>query len=230
MVPKREAESNTDSLVDIEIKSESSDELEPMDQFFSQYSWFDYNAPLPASQQFKRLREEAGWNRGDAEGTQAWEGYRTALVRQFNSTYSSDLDDLEAWHALIRHIGVVELPNTAEECQTLIEGKYINLVDLVDARNDPTIVIEHFANEIELSEYTRANDKIFPRGHIEAGSLLTFLLRRIFRPRNPEGVRLKCEKGKVRNRKRGKKTARQDLLGKAPGPLKLNSRKPAADD
>lgn len=119
MVPKREAESNTDSLVDVEIKSESSDELEPMDQFFSQYSWFDYNAPLPASQQFKRLREEAGWNRGDAEGTQAWEGYRTALVRQFNSTYSSDLDDLEAWHALIRHIGVVELPNTAEECQTV---------------------------------------------------------------------------------------------------------------
>jgi hypothetical protein len=116
---KKETESDTNSLADIEIKSESSDEVEPMEQFFSQYSWFDYSAPQPASQQFKRLREEAGWERSNPEGKEAWEGYRTALVRQFNFSYSIDEDDLEAWHALIRHIGFIDLPDTAAECKTV---------------------------------------------------------------------------------------------------------------
>jgi hypothetical protein len=119
MVSNRWTESDTDSVEDIEIKSERSDELEPMEQFFSQYSWFDYSAPQPASQQFKRLRDEAGWDRSNPEGKEAWEGYRTALVRQFNSSYSSDEDDLEAWHALIRHIGIIDLPDTAGECKTV---------------------------------------------------------------------------------------------------------------
>lgn len=103
---------------------------------------------------------------------------------------------------------------------------YINLVDLVDARDDDTIVIKHFVDETELSEYTRANDKIFPRGHMEEGSLLKFLLRRIFRPGTRERGRLKCQKGKAKNSKVGKKTAREGLLGKGTSSLKHNSRKP----
>lgn len=64
----------------------------------------------------------------------------------------------------------------------IIQGLHINLVDLVDARNDPTKKIEHFATEFELSKYTLSTKKIFPRNHVDAGSLLEYLLRHIFNP------------------------------------------------
>lgn len=70
-----------------------------------------------ASAQFKRLRDEAGWDKDDDENDRAWQSYRTALVRQFNATYSVDEDDLAAWHALLRHIGVNNPPSTVEECK-----------------------------------------------------------------------------------------------------------------
>jgi hypothetical protein len=70
-----------------------------------------------ASTQFQRLRDEAGWDRDDDENDRAWMSYRTALVRQFNTTYSVDEDDLAAWHDLLRHIGINNPPPEVAECK-----------------------------------------------------------------------------------------------------------------
>lgn len=91
--------------------------MQPLEAFFRKYRWFTYVPGQSASAQFKRLRDEAGWDRDDDENDRAWQSYRTALVRQFNATYSVDEDDLAAWHALLRHIGVNNPPSTVEECK-----------------------------------------------------------------------------------------------------------------
>ncbi|XP_006460537.1 hypothetical protein AGABI2DRAFT_220577 [Agaricus bisporus var. bisporus H97] len=174
--------------------------MQPLEAFFRKYRWFIYVPGQSASAQFKRLRDEAGWDRDDDENDRAWQSYRTALVRQFNATYSVDEDDLAAWHALLRHIGVNNPPSTVEECKKLINGKFINLIDLIDAR-DHNVDIIHFATEQQLSEYTRETKKIFPREHEEAGTLLRYLLRHIMHPdpnrRDPTQFR-----GSKKNRRR----------------------------
>ncbi|KAF7782876.1 hypothetical protein Agabi119p4_2252 [Agaricus bisporus var. burnettii] len=178
--------------------------MEPLEAFFRYYSWFNYFWWQSASVQFNRLREEAR-RRGDYDNDTAWQGYRTALVRQFNSSYSADENDLAAWHNLLRHIGITDPPMTVVECKILIEGKFINLVDLVDARTDSNRVIRHFANEVELSVYTLSRGKVFPRKHIEAGSLLEYLLRNIVNPnpdRHDPTQSPKKGKGKKRHYKR----------------------------
>jgi len=64
----------------------------------------------------------------------------------------------------------------------MIRGKFVNLVDLVDAGDDPSRQVEQFASETLLSEYTLSNHKVFPRNHVAAGSLLKYLLRNILSP------------------------------------------------
>ena len=67
-------------------------------------------------------------------------------------------------------------------CNQMIRGKFVNLVDLVDAGDDPSRQVEQFASETLLSEYTLSNHKVFPRNHVAAGSLLKYLLRNILSP------------------------------------------------
>ena len=55
-------------------------------------------------------------------------------------------------------------------------------MDLVDARDDPSLQVEQFASETLLSEYTLSEHKVFPRNHVAAGSLLRYLLRHILSP------------------------------------------------
>jgi len=156
--------------------------MEPLEAFFRQYAWFKYKRNESAEEQFNRLRKGAGWKKGSSESDKAWEDYRTALVRQFNTSFSSDDNDLDAWHALLRHIGITKLPGTAKGCKELVKGKFINLIDLINARDNPSVVITHYRSEVELSEYTLNTKKIFPRDHVDAGSLLTYLLRHIDNP------------------------------------------------
>lgn len=63
-----------------------------------------------------------------------------------------------------------------------MKSKYINLIDLEDARDDDARIIKHFATEEELSDYTRKECKVFPKDHIEASPLLKYLLRDIENP------------------------------------------------
>lgn len=152
----------------------------PLETFFKQYSWFIYDPTQSASQQFHRLQTEAGWER--EEQRDAWEGYLEALVLQFNSSYGENENDLTAWHGLLARIGINNFPDSVKVCKSIIRGKFINLVDLVDARDDPSRQVQQFASEMILSEYTLSNHKVFPRDHVAAGSLLRYLLRHILSP------------------------------------------------
>jgi hypothetical protein len=54
----------------------------------------------------------------------------------------------------------------------------VNIVDLVDSRTRGTPV-DTFDTLAELSEYSRREEKLFPREQANAGNLLKYLLREI---------------------------------------------------
>ncbi|KAJ3574215.1 hypothetical protein NP233_g1917 [Leucocoprinus birnbaumii] len=156
--------------------------MEPLKDFFLSFEWFTYDPHQSASEQYFRLQREAGWWREHPDQKTAWKGYLSAIVRQFNASFGVDDDDLTTWHRLLAHIGITCPPQSVSGCKALMRGKFINLIDLIDARDDRSRVIRHFESEVKLSEYTKEKNKVFPRKHVDAGALLKYLLRNIIHP------------------------------------------------
>ncbi len=100
-----------------ESDSETEVKLEPLEEFFSSQPSFKYNPCESASQQFQRLCREEGWRKGNSKQAVAWGGYLTALVGQFQTSYGTDEDDLDAWHELLKHVGIAKPPDNTEGCK-----------------------------------------------------------------------------------------------------------------
>ncbi|KXN85784.1 hypothetical protein AN958_10842 [Leucoagaricus sp. SymC.cos] len=148
---------------------------DPLEVYFTSFEGFEYRSNESASKQMKRLMTtlEQRYNKqfeGRIQGSgkiKAFEvpevvkeGYQTALVEQFNTSFGKNVNELKAWHKLLRHCRVPELPATVPECKKIVERKYINLVDLVDARHDPKRQVTHFATEYELSDQILAQVEV----------------------------------------------------------------------
>jgi len=88
----------------------------PLDQFFLSYPSFEYDRSLPPAESFNRLRRHHRWRRGSSESDEAWNQYQKALKEEFKLWYGAE-DDLGAWHALCRAIGIKLLPATCKECE-----------------------------------------------------------------------------------------------------------------
>lgn len=56
-----------------------------------------------------------GWDRDDDERRDAHEGFKIALVQQFNAVYGTDASDIESWEGLCTALNVKPLPGTLEE-------------------------------------------------------------------------------------------------------------------
>ena len=89
----------------------------PLDDFFYSYSEFPYIPSNSPELEFSRLRKFFGWDRGDPDGENAWEEYRSALVEEFNRWYGRGENDLGAWQGLCRAVGVSPLPQTPGKCR-----------------------------------------------------------------------------------------------------------------
>jgi hypothetical protein len=88
----------------------------PLDVFFRSFPTFDYDPSSPPATSFTNLREHEGWRRGDAESQDAWNRYQDALESELHMWFGAE-NDLTAWHALCRAIGVKPLPQTCEQCE-----------------------------------------------------------------------------------------------------------------
>jgi hypothetical protein len=60
------------------------------------------------------LREHKGWHRGEIAADDAWRRYQDALAGELRMWYGAE-NDLAAWHALCRAIGIEQLPRTCEQ-------------------------------------------------------------------------------------------------------------------
>jgi len=88
----------------------------PLDIFFRSFPTFDYDPSLSPATSYANLREHEGWRRGDTASDDAWNRYQDALESELRMWYGAE-NDLAAWHALCRAIGVEPLPQTCEQCE-----------------------------------------------------------------------------------------------------------------
>jgi hypothetical protein len=88
----------------------------PLDVFFRSFPAFDYDPSLPPATSYANLQRQEGWSRGSVASDDAWNRYQDALQSELNLWYGAE-NDLNAWHALCRPIGVEPLPKTCEQCE-----------------------------------------------------------------------------------------------------------------
>ncbi|KAL4248547.1 hypothetical protein ABKN59_007818 [Abortiporus biennis] len=129
-----------------------------LDSFFNQYAQYTYNPNASVAREFQRLGQRMGWS--DDERRIARERYREALTNEFNDIF---------------------VPASVLECTRVIKSVNVNLVDVVNAARNPTVVPtpRKFGTVKELRKYSYKNKKIFPRDKAKSGGVLKFMLRMI---------------------------------------------------
>ncbi|KAI9567956.1 hypothetical protein HD554DRAFT_1997180, partial [Boletus coccyginus] len=179
--PKRDAKKRP-------VPSSAHGSLSSLEAFFADYSsQFQYNATASASLEFYRLCDESGWEKDDPERKEAHRKFKDALVRQFNFAYGTDVNSLVNWQNLCHVVRIDPVPNDLHACREAsdihlaVRYTFVNLVDLVDAKNTG-VGVGVFKSERKLSEYTISTGKFFPRDNAYAGGLLRHLLRHIHHP------------------------------------------------
>jgi hypothetical protein len=88
----------------------------PLDVFFRSFPTFNYDPSLPPATSYANLQRQEGWRRDNAASNDAWNRYQDALQSELHMWYGAE-NDLTAWHALCRAIGVEPLPKTCEQCE-----------------------------------------------------------------------------------------------------------------
>ncbi|KZV92924.1 hypothetical protein EXIGLDRAFT_613735, partial [Exidia glandulosa HHB12029] len=143
------------------------------------YPGFDYDAENDAVEEWRRFcADYLHYLVRDSR-----RNLRTAMFRQFNERFGEDDDDVLAWQALCFKVDIA-VPDDIAECKKVRPGcisHHVNLVDLTEMEEDDAPPTK-FRTVKALSDYSRSTGKIFPRDHVEAGSLLKTLLRQINNP------------------------------------------------
>ncbi|KAG9227929.1 hypothetical protein BJ875DRAFT_35716 [Amylocarpus encephaloides] len=155
----------------------------PLDVFFRSFPTFDYDPSLPPATSYANLQRQEGWCRGSAASNDAWNRYQDALQSELHMWYGAE-NDLTAWHALCRAIGVEPLPKTCEQCEEAARRTHVNIVDLIEwGRSGSEEKVQTFRDVAELRAYTKETRKIFRNTFDQEGGnvVLRHLLRKIFR-------------------------------------------------
>lgn len=87
----------------------------PLDTFFKSFPAFAYDPVLPPAKSFKKLSKHMNWRKDTDDSRHYWRQYQEALLEEFELWFGAE-DDLQAWHALCRAVGVVPLPTTYAAC------------------------------------------------------------------------------------------------------------------
>ena len=190
----------------------------PLESFFSEYSDFQYEPSNSPKVEFYRLCDLYGWGKDDWKRRDARRAFNTALKEEFDVLYGLDEHDIKNWHKLCHVLRIDPVPDTLQECRAVsyrssdplcpwstkasssiqaVVTKHVNLVDLVHGSKKQVTI---FKTEKELSEYTKANEKYFPREEAKDGGVLRALRRHIMRPREDT-----CSSGKNQSHKSIKK-------------------------
>lgn len=57
------------------------------------------------------------WDHRDPERAEAHDGFKTALVQQFNSLYGTEVDDMGSWRGLSLALDISPLPKNLKEAK-----------------------------------------------------------------------------------------------------------------
>ncbi|KAK7462292.1 hypothetical protein VKT23_007892 [Stygiomarasmius scandens] len=100
-----------------------------------------------------------------------------AVQQGFSSHFGTNATSLQAWQGLCETILGTEKVETLgltsiKKCKAALDGVYVNLVDLADARNAGTTICKIFSSEKALAKYIKRTGKIFPKAMAKANPLL----------------------------------------------------------
>ncbi|KAH8998353.1 hypothetical protein EDB86DRAFT_2912760 [Lactarius hatsudake] len=140
----------------------------PLETFFSQYPNFQPESSNSPVVEFDRL------------GKHAREKFHSAMKKEFDKLYGSDETDINNWLKLCFVLRIDPAPSTLRNCRNAVLRKHVNLVDLVHGSKKE---VQIFKTEKELSEYTIATEKYFPKEDAQDGGVLRALRRQILAPR-----------------------------------------------
>ncbi|KAH9071090.1 hypothetical protein EDB83DRAFT_2289821 [Lactarius deliciosus] len=152
----------------------------PLEGFFSQYPNFQPEPSNSPVVEFDRLCKAYHWKRKDPRREAAREEFHSAMKKEFDHLYGSDKKDINNWLKLCFVLRIDPAPDTLRDCRNAVRKKYVNLVDLVHGSKKE---VQIFKTEKELSKYTLATGKIFPKAAAKDGGVLRDLRRQIFAPR-----------------------------------------------
>ncbi|KAJ8587676.1 hypothetical protein M405DRAFT_863535 [Rhizopogon salebrosus TDB-379] len=182
------------------------DDDTPLAVFFAQFESFSFNARQSSHGNFKRLIRTINSGPDDPERRAARDGFKDALVQEFNELFGTDGNDFAAWQNLCHVLRIVPVPDTIQGCRQRVWDTNVNLVDLVDTARIGTPV-RLFASLEELITYTIRTGKVFPKENAYQGGLLKELLREI---RNPYFGKRRNGSAKRKERKRKLRAAGGD--------------------
>lgn len=67
--------------------------------------------------EFYRMCDSFGWQPDDEEKARARQGFKDAMVQQFNSIYGSDASDISSWYKLCQVLRISPIPEGLEACR-----------------------------------------------------------------------------------------------------------------
>ena len=91
--------------------------MDPLDAFFARYPSFDYRPKCSSTEEFYRMCDFFDWDRDDLERAEAHDEFKTALVKQFNTLYGTEVDSIESWRGLSVALGIWPLPENVNEAK-----------------------------------------------------------------------------------------------------------------
>ncbi|KAL1695651.1 hypothetical protein GGG16DRAFT_121461 [Schizophyllum commune] len=114
-----------------------------------------------------------------------------AVNEGFEKNFGKNEVFLQAWQGLCRTVGLKDMKGLTDvgACKKALKGKYVNIVDLVDAA-EVRQTCESFTSIAKLRSYTLKGGKIYPRKAAKGNPLLKeFLIRLAPEPpkRRPAG-------------------------------------------
>ncbi|KAK1808507.1 hypothetical protein LTR12_017133 [Friedmanniomyces endolithicus] len=129
-----------------------------IDLFFAEHPSFDYDRTQSSPREFYRMCSQFGWDRRPNGSyprvrEEAWQGFRTALVVQFNSSFGVDADDIATWEGICKFLELSPIPSNIDGMRQAIIDTHVNLADVLDSkRNGESVKI--FQTKDELVGYT----------------------------------------------------------------------------
>ena len=81
-----------------------------VENFFKKWPAFRYDQDATSLANFYRLCNYNAWHKGQPLRKQAGEGFKTALILQFNALYGIDADDTNSWQTLCHVLKVQTIP------------------------------------------------------------------------------------------------------------------------
>lgn len=104
--------------------------------------------------------------------------HKRDIVSEFND-YFGTVSNLANWQMLCRDVGVEEELTSITQCRKELRGVWVNIYDLIDARN-AGLFPQRFPTQRVLSEYTMRTKRIFPKKRAKKGGPVSALLAHIF--------------------------------------------------